>query len=123
MRHEKFIEKLPIHVHLMGEFNTSKLYVDGRLLRPDDSQQIRNHSPDGFKWGYGGSGPAQLALAILLLYVPAETAQLHYQDFKFGYIAGLPQRDIDVHINLRWVMSKILELGPFEAAKQTHQAI
>jgi len=24
-----------------------------------------NHSPGGFEWGYGGSGPAQLALAIL----------------------------------------------------------
>ena len=24
-----------------------------------------NHSPDGFNWGYGGSGPAQLSLAIL----------------------------------------------------------
>lgn len=23
------------------------------------------HSPDGFEWGYGGSGPADLALAIL----------------------------------------------------------
>ncbi len=26
---------------------------------------LRNHSPDGFEWGYGGSGPAQLALALL----------------------------------------------------------
>jgi hypothetical protein len=26
-----------------------------------------NHSPTGFEWGYGGSGPAQLALAILAL--------------------------------------------------------
>ena len=24
-----------------------------------------NHSPTGFEWGYRGSGPAQLALAIL----------------------------------------------------------
>ena len=24
-----------------------------------------NHSPTGFSWGYGGSGPAQLALARL----------------------------------------------------------
>jgi len=24
-----------------------------------------NHSPDGFNWGYAGSGPAQLALAVL----------------------------------------------------------
>src|SRR6516225_2178066 len=28
-------------------------------------QELRNHSPTGFEWGYGGSGPAQLALAIL----------------------------------------------------------
>jgi hypothetical protein len=28
-------------------------------------EEIANHSPDGFEWGYGGSGPAQLALAIL----------------------------------------------------------
>jgi hypothetical protein len=26
---------------------------------------IRNHSPTGFEWGYGGSGPAQLALALV----------------------------------------------------------
>jgi hypothetical protein len=26
---------------------------------------IRAHSPDGFEWGYGGSGPAQLALALV----------------------------------------------------------
>ena len=26
---------------------------------------LQNHSPDGFEWGYGGSGPSQLALAIL----------------------------------------------------------
>ena len=28
--------------------------------------ELRNHSPAGFAWGYAGSGPAQLALAILL---------------------------------------------------------
>lgn len=27
---------------------------------------VRNHSPDGLEWGYGGSGPGQLALALLL---------------------------------------------------------
>lgn len=27
-----------------------------------------NHSPDGFEWGYNGSGPAQLAYAILRSY-------------------------------------------------------
>jgi hypothetical protein len=31
----------------------------------DPRTDLRNHSPDGFEFGYGGSGPAQLALAIL----------------------------------------------------------
>jgi hypothetical protein len=49
-----------------------------------------NHSPSGFGWGYNGSGPAQLALAIL-----AEVTRDHalalrmHQDFKREVIAGL----------------------------------
>jgi Family of unknown function (DUF6166) len=35
-------------------------------LDPRRSQKLFNHSPDGFEWGYGGSGPAQLALALVL---------------------------------------------------------
>ncbi len=31
----------------------------------DISTPIRHHSPDGIEWGYGGSGPADLALNIL----------------------------------------------------------
>lgn len=37
--------------------------VDGEPL--DLRLELRNHSPTGFDWGYCGSGPAQLALAIL----------------------------------------------------------
>jgi hypothetical protein len=31
---------------------------------------IVNHSPDGFNWGYKGSGPAQLSLALLADAIP-----------------------------------------------------
>lgn len=39
------------------------MFVDGEPLplRLD----LQRHSPDGFEWGYMGSGPAQTALAIL----------------------------------------------------------
>ena len=40
--------------------------IGRKFLDPAASQRLHNHSPDGFEWGYGGSGPAQLALAILL---------------------------------------------------------
>jgi hypothetical protein len=38
--------------------------VDGHPL--DLRLDVVNHSPTGFEWGYLGSGPSQLALAILL---------------------------------------------------------
>jgi hypothetical protein len=51
---------------------------------------LRRHSPDGFQWGYGGSGPAQLALALLADATgDDDLAQRHYQEFKFRVIARL----------------------------------
>jgi hypothetical protein len=52
---------------------------------------LRNHSPTGFEWGYGGSGPAQLALALLADALPDENAALRlYQSFKWETVAFLP---------------------------------
>jgi hypothetical protein len=67
--------------------------ADGKYdLSPKPSQKLFNHSPDGFQWGYGGSGPAQLALAILLDYLgdKDEALRLH-QPFKWAIIARLPK--------------------------------
>lgn len=50
---------------------------------------LANHSPDGFAWGYAGSGPAQLALAILAHASDDETAKKYYQAFKFAKIVRL----------------------------------
>lgn len=68
-----------------------KLLPDGEPteLSPAPSQKLRNHSPDGFQWGYGGSGPAQLALALLLdVTTSPDVAQAHYQDFKFYQVSS-----------------------------------
>lgn len=51
---------------------------------------IRNHSPDGFAWGYSGSGPAQLALALLVSALnDKERALRLYQMFKSEFVAKL----------------------------------
>lgn len=58
----------------------------GERLNP--RYDLRNHSPDGFEWGYGGSGPAQLALAILADYLKDDENALRlYQDFKWAVVA------------------------------------
>jgi len=62
--------------------------VDGQALDP--RFDLRFHSPDGFEWGYGGSGPAQLALALLADYLgDEEEAQLLYQEFKWTVVSHL----------------------------------
>lgn len=80
--------------HYAGKRSEYGAYVtvDGRALDP--CNDLRNHSPDGFQWGYGGSGPAQLALALLADHFGDGRKALEiYQDFKFTVIAGLSGDD------------------------------
>ncbi|WP_115864213.1 DUF6166 domain-containing protein [Halorussus litoreus] len=59
-------------------------------LTPRRSLELANHSPSGFEWGYGGSGPAQLALALLLDYTDDEEVALaHYTEFKNEVVSKL----------------------------------
>jgi len=66
--------------------------IDGNGERKplNPRQELRNHSPTGFEWGYGGSGPAQLALAIQAEHLGDDHAALKlYQDFKWACIAQI----------------------------------
>lgn len=49
------------------------------------------HSPDGFAWGYGGSGPSELAKDILWDYLGEQPHPAMYQDFKGDFIEHLDQ--------------------------------
>lgn len=66
---------------------------DGRRARPLRPRlDLWNHSPTGFEWGYGGSGPAQTALALLAdaLGDDALAGRLH-QGFKWDRIDSLKE--------------------------------
>lgn len=59
----------------------------GPTLAP--RHDLYNHSPTGFEWGYGGSGPAQLALALLAEVTGNDAlAVMFHQTFKFSVVAG-----------------------------------
>lgn len=61
--------------------------VDGHPLAP--RLDLANKSPTGFEWGYGGSGPGQLALAILADHLQDDREALRlYQEFKWRVVAG-----------------------------------
>ncbi len=84
----------------IGSTNNERLIE----ITPEHSQRMHNHSPDGFAWGYAGSGPSQLALAILLRFTSDAIALQFYQDFKFDFIAPL-DKDKDFQIVKRDVLA------------------
>lgn len=90
---------------LSGNWETMAVLLNGKILDPGPSQKIRNHSPDGFCWGYGGSGPAQLALAVMLKLTGKSD---NYQDFKFKVIAALPQADFKCEFDIETFQFKLL---------------
>jgi hypothetical protein len=95
-------------MHIEGRWDDRVVLVDGAPLSPARSQEVWNHSPDGFMWGYGGSGPAQLALAILLAAgcAPRRAVAFH-QSFKWAVIGPLPQADFAIDVDVEaWIQTQ-----------------
>jgi hypothetical protein len=79
----------------------------------DERYDLHNHSPDGFNWGYGGSGPAQLALAMLAP-VSTDKCALHfYQRFKFDVITGFDHDTFEIRVEdvRAWIVINAARFG------------
>ena len=52
-------------------------------------QHIMRHSPDGFNWGYSGSGASDLARSILTDHFGGTTTvvEMNYMSLKMDYLA------------------------------------
>jgi hypothetical protein len=83
---------------ITGHARTQEVFYKGEHLPLQRSLDLYNHSPDGFSWGYKGSAPAQLALALLLQFTDEPTALRLHQQFKAEVIAALPM-DQDFALN------------------------
>ena len=83
----------------------SEVSVGDKPLDWEASLAVRNHSPTGVEWGYNGSGPAQLALAVLLAVTDGETAKRRYHRFNDEVIARIsePEWTLPVRDVRRWL--------------------
>lgn len=97
----------------------AKRQPDGRLAT-NVPHAVKWHSPTGFECGYGGSGPAELALNILHLLLPPQDddtdaviggvrvsreAVILHQDFKRDFLSCM-HRDgghLDIETIRRWI--------------------
>jgi hypothetical protein len=94
---------------------SGRVYIDGKYLDPIKSQSIWNHSPDGFSYGYCGSGCAQFALALLLEATTKQEAVKWYQYFKIDCISTFPHnKDLDTSAEFiyAWLENKRKEVLP-----------
>ena len=92
----------------------SEITLAGKPLDWQGSLAVRNHSPSGPEWGYNGSGPAQLALAVMLAVTDRETAERRYHEFKDDVIARIS--DAEWSLPLRDVRSWLQRAAAGEAA-------
>lgn len=83
--------------------------LDGGKVETNVVQVMKYHSPSGFEWGYGGSGPADLALNILLRFVPRSVAVRLHQDFKWKFISTAPREGANLSAEEidRWILEAV----------------
>lgn len=87
---------LPLKGFITGYRDTLEVFVDAMPLEILRSQKLKHHS-DQFCWNYHGSGPAQLALALLLDFGAKNNEALSwYQGLKRDIVANLPDADFEI---------------------------
>ena len=100
---------IPPHQVLVQEPSGASHWLALRL-------DLRDHSPTGFSWGYGGSGPAQLALALLADAAgDDELALAWYYEFKWSLVASwdvdrpwsVDQQTVKAWLDARVIQSSI----------------
>jgi hypothetical protein len=95
------------------EAGAAVYYADGGPESPlplAPSLSLRNHSPTGFEWGYMGSGPSQLALALLLdVTGDPELARDRYMAFKCRFVARwvAPAWTLTGRVILAWLAGRL----------------
>ncbi len=84
------LDRYPATVKIVGYGTTRQVSVNDIELNIARSRDVFKHSVE-FNWGYEGSGPAQLALALLLEVTgePQQALNL-YHNFKRTFVSKFP---------------------------------
>jgi len=113
--------KLPDTATFVGSRQHGKVVVEVKFTNGSSRplKHVVHHSPTGFGVGYGGSGPADLALSILSAVISEKKSvpllegrcgrmawDLH-QDFKRDFVAWFSENwSLSVETVREWVESK-----------------
>ena len=83
---------------------------------------LANHSPTGLEWGYNGSGPLQLALALAASLVSPQRALAVHLELRRRFVAKLDNRTEQLFTVPAREVLDIIETIEREQAEQAEQA-
>jgi hypothetical protein len=74
-------------VEVIEDIKNGTAVHDVASLKVKSLHHVVKHSPTGFEFGYGGSGPSDLARCILIdMGYPVPQVDMVYQEFKTRFI-------------------------------------
>lgn len=101
---------LPDRLAIYGNAKSKRFYIDAIELHPEHSQKVR-YCASHFDWGYIGQEPMQLALGILLRFLPVDIAMALYKAFTIYHVSKWEMlRNVDKIINLRSIVTDLLKM-------------
>lgn len=104
---EDEIEQLPAEIYVEGNIKTFNVIINNQPLYPTASLKVRRHS-ESFMWGNPSLGSLQLALAILLQYMPAEHALHLYTKFEAAEVCTWRFSSFEQTVELKETVKKIM---------------
>jgi len=110
-------------INALADFNSDIVCSrDASGTHTNVPRRITKHSPTGFEWGYGGSGPADFALNILSVFIGQEKAESGglYQLFKQDFVMPLPQEGgtIPRAEILKWIEKQAADVPHIEGVTE-----
>jgi hypothetical protein len=97
---------MEVYLGIRGENGSCVFVKDTETGAVRPLRHVVRHSPTGMEWGYGGSGPADLALSILADALGSvEKADPFYQAFKWQVVTRLSREGFELPLRsvLEWV--------------------
>lgn len=95
-----FIERVACPTITGPNGQTEMLTHTASGIRTNVPRSIYKHSPTGYNFGYGGSGPSDFALNVCLAAgIHADVAYRHYQSVKWTFISGATGDRLEIDPN------------------------
>lgn len=82
-------------------------------------RHIVRHSPDGFEYGYGGSGPHDLALSLLHATIGTTLADVYYNKFTDDIVSKVRRESTEWYITHERITAWVDKVADHRWAKRT----